>query len=770
MQTKKRRRSSVLIASGAVLALVLAGILDADAARKAKGPRPAEGGEEKAAGAEDSSAGVGGLQAVRLYKRAQELIDVNEKERGLKMLETILDQYPRDPIRYKVRLALGRHYHDARDHGAAIEQLRRVEKLKKPGEEITGENKDMYVEALYLIGVSHFHMRQYSKAFSVLRRITSRYPDTVWANQAFYYIGMAHFAQEHWNKAIKALSMVGTFVDPESPLIELVEAGHRFHVKVEDKDLPLLRKMLLKKGKKIEVAVETQSGDREIIPIVPLAGRNEVFVGSMITQPGVAEPDNGTIEVVGGDKISVSYVDDNTETGEKDVSRKKTVKVVSTAAMQFTLGTFDAKAVAAFLGKPVYLKVKDVDKDVSDAKDVLTVQVAATYKAEEVEDDYDTPTMAVDIDKLLIEEEKPSVTVRDEMTVTLTEVGDGDKVHTGVFVGQAIIRRAVEDKSIDTADEVLECAMGDKVVASYTDELHGAGDVSTEITARLDVSGEIDNRPRASQDVVPDELLRAKKEVVEAEAFLELARIFNGMGLKNTATAKAETGLDKVSFTIEEEDAPIPQSLREKAYRLMWEMYLEQEEYGKAMAVCEIFSRKFPDSPLVGQALMGIAKVLQDKGDHQRAIGVLKKIIALADSFAKPEAQWRIAEIAQKTGLKGDGMTISEQAVKEYRTVAQKYPDSEFAGPALGKIVDYHIETKDYTAANELLEQIFLDYQDEKFLDSMLMKWVIVAYRTGDLQKARDKCQQLIFEHPGSKHAKKARSTLKKIQARLGQG
>jgi outer membrane protein assembly factor BamD (BamD/ComL family) len=38
----------------------------------------------------------------------------------------------------------------------------------------------------------------------------------------------------------------------------------------------------------------------------------------------------------------------------------------------------------------------------------------------------------------------------------------------------------------------------------------------------------------------------------------------------------------------------------------------------------------------------------------------------------------------------------------------------------------------------------------------------------GNLQKARDKCQQLIFEYPGSKHAAQAKKTLQKIEERLG--
>ena len=50
----------------------------------------------------------------------------------------------------------------------------------------------------------------------------------------------------------------------------------------------------------------------------------------------------------------------------------------------------------------------------------------------------------------------------------------------------------------------------------------------------------------------------------------------------------------------------------------------------------------------------------------------------------------------------------------------------------------------------------------------MLLKWVLVSYRMGNLEKAYDKCQELVIEHPGSEYAKKAQVILEKIETRLG--
>ena len=132
------------------------------------------------------------------------------------------------------------------------------------------------------------------------------------------------------------------------------------------------------------------------------------------------------------------------------------------------------------------------------------------------------------------------------------------------------------------------------------------------------------------------------------------------------------------------------------------------------------------------------------------------------------EAQFLIAETLETMNEEAGTGKQSDAAIAAYKRCAQKYPESEFAGPSLAKVVDYHIRTRDYVQADDLLTQIFLDYQDEDFLDRMLLKWVLVAFDRGDFRKAHDKCKQLMFEYPGTVYAQKAQEQLPKIESRLG--
>jgi len=605
--------------------------------------------------------------------------------------------------------------------------------------------------------VAHFQLRQYSSAFSALRRITSDYPDTVWANKAYYYIGMSHFAQSHWDKAVKSLSLVGTFVDPDSPTLAYAEAGHRFHVRVTDGDLPVLERL----GEQITVDVETTSGDKETIVCKPMSTVKNVHVGSIVTQTGSATAADGTLQVVGGDSIKVLYLDDNTKSGEKDVPREKTVEVVSTGGVTFTLGTYESLAPAAYLGQPLFVRLWDLDLDKTADKDTATIRIVSQYKAEVEEDLEEPPAAAIDVDKLLDQEpEEDRYVVRDKVVLKVSEAGEVP-VHEGIFIGNVPVERAVLGQPVNQEDQVLSADLGDEIVAVYVDESHILGKTPVEVTAKLVVAGEIDSSPRAAQDVVPDALVKARKQLIEAEAFLELAKIFKDMGLMDGARSKAAEGLQRVEDIIRVRQG-IPTELKENAFRLKWELHLAEDQFGKAMGVCNTFNRIYPESPLVDRALMGMAEVLEKKKDLDGAIKVWRQVTGLPNSLSKAKAQIKIADAIKQQKSR-------DAAVREYMACAQRYPDSEFAGRALGEVIDYHVASGAYDVADDLLEQIFIDYQDEDFLHEMLEKWIDVAEKSGNFKTAHAKCRQLISEYPGSESAARIekQDRLAKIEAKL---
>lgn len=724
-----------------IMAGLLLGIgISVEAARVAKAPADMPAGNDKA---------EGDFAADRLVEKAKELILAQEYDRGVKMLESVLEQYPKSRVRYKACLILGNHLINIQKYNEAIRYLRGLNDLNKPGVELTGENRDWYLEAQYLIGVAYFHMRQYGNSFTALRAITRDYPNTVWANQAYYYIGMCHFAQKNWNKVVEALTLVGTFIDPDSAVAEYTEAGRRFYVKVVDADIPVLYQT----GKDIKLQVFTKSGDRETVVCAPTGAKDGLALGSIPTAAGTAVTNDGTLQLIGGDRITVKYFDDNTELGEKDVPREKQVKAVSSAALVFTTGTFESPASAAFLGQSVFILVNDLDRDVSAGADPVTVRVVSRYKPEQDE----SVNRAVDSAKLILKGDEAEYEIRDEVAVTLTELGP-PPVHSGRFGGSIMIQPLVEDTQPNKSDTVLTCGLDDEIVGFYTDELNIGGVVRRDIIATIKVIGEIDGRPRVTQNVVFDLVVKAKKQLVEATAYLQLTRIFKSMGLSKNAAEKAKEGMDRVQEIILTR-APIPSRYKEEAFQIKWDIQIEIEDFTGAVATCQLFSRLFPGSAFADEALLKIGMVKLETKDTLGAIQVFNSILALPNSQAKAEARFRIAEALEIR----DGANKSV-AMQAYKQCAEQFPDSEFAGKSLGKLVDYYIESKEYAQADYLLEQIFQDYPDASFLDSMLLKWVIAAYQMGNYDKAREKCSKLLFEYPGNQFAAQAKAILSKLE------
>jgi len=791
-------------------------------AQDAEGDRPVRGG------------GAGEYAARQQLRQGEAYLTAGDTERGTNMLQRVIDQFPDSDVRFEAYLMLGEHVLNEGNHAQAVIYFSKLRELGERHAEnpLRDDLLDMYLKSMYLTGVAHYETKQYSKAFPVLRRITADHPNSVWANQAFYYIGMCHFMQENWKQAISALTLVGTFVDPNSPTIEYAEAGRRLFVKIEDEDLPVLDAL----GEEITVTATAKSGDTATVPARPLSSDRTLWIASVATEIGdpvdeAALNENAeeadrvpvTLQVRGGDSVRVSYLDDNTQEGKKDVAREAEVKIVSTGAVSFVLRTYTDKAVAVFQGQPMYVLAEDVDEDVSEGADQVEVTVVSRYKVDP-EDEAAAAAAAGEAaadegdasltERFGFEEQTEQYAVRDEVTLRLTELpkveraavellptGDeqpspggpadaeadadepaaaatGGAVHTGRFGGSADVVAYTDDSAIDRTDNVLTAAVDDEVVVTYVDNRHINGESPQEAQARLRVAGRLEQNVIARQNVVTDDVLKARKNLVEATAFLELARIFNSMGLSDGASDKADQGLERVDPVIVM-TTPIPSELRETAYQLKWELYIAQGEYAKAITVCKMFNQRYPDSPFVDQALMGIGRIRMEEEAFADAIAIFNEVIRLQNSQAKAEAQFMIAKALEQHaeqsfhasgGRKGRAefsIRDAEAAVQAYRECAKKYPDSAYAGESLGKLVEYYMKTQDYVAADDLLEQVFVEHPDAGFLDKMLLAWVEVAYKNGDIRKAYDKAQELILVYPGSIYAEEVKKVIPALERRL---
>jgi len=729
-------------------------------------------------------------RAKHLYDKAIELMEYKQYDRGLEMLNSVVRDNQGTMLAHMAHMAIGKHYLDQRKHKESLSHFMLLTRLLAPvpGEAQTPEVVELYNESLFQAGLANYQSGQYAAGFPLFRRLTEVAGKTKWANMAYFYIGMSHYNLKNWNKAIDSLSLVGTEVSDEGAEtteegedLGRIEIGQRFYAKIEDADVPIMRKL----GQPIKALVEVSSGDRETITGAPVPGKKHEMLASAPTELGAPIQDDGKIQMIGGDILTVTYIDDSTLDGEKGVSRSGKVRAVSTGTVGFYLGDYSTPAYIAYPGQPQVVMLRDADLDKTPQAETVTLTISARYKVEAKE--------AADTDDLLDifaleDEEEDAWKERDSITITLEErlqpgVFSQD-IRTGIFAGKiqlAPVGEGVEPKS---DDDVLHTDELDELLVSYTDEVHLYGDNPRESDSKIKVSGSVNSGVTADQYVVFEELLKARKGSVEAEALAGLGEIYKDMGLDQRATLRAKEALGKVDPIIINRKK-LPSDIVENAFRLKWESELIKDDFAAATATCLAFNRLYPESVLADQALMTLGRSLVDRGDFQQAVSVYGRVLQLENPISGAEAQFRIGEALQqqakekieaedahnsKWGRAGLSKATALQnamgaSIAAYRKTYQNYPESSFAADALGRVVRHYVDTEAFAQAADLLESVFNEYPDAAFLDEMLMLWAKVAYRMGDKAMAQTKLRQLIFDYPTSKQAGDARKMLAGLES-----
>ena len=682
-----------------------------------------------------------------MLQKGLELLEMKQEERGLKMIQSVPDLFPKAKARFQAYLLVAKFYMDSREFELAIKQLAHLSESEDPGEQ---------AEGLYQMGICYYSLNQYDRSFMALRKVTNDFPWSIVANEAYYYIGQCHFKMGRWAKAIEALEMVGTSVAPNEKGQTLAEAGQRLYLKVHDKDLVVLHHS----GDKLSVTVAASSGDKEQITMGPLDRSGAYYIGSVATALGQPKSGDGTLQIKGGDTVSTTYSDSNSKEGKLNVSRLSTVQMVSSATVGFTDGAYREYTKGVFGDSEAFIRIKDLDRDTTADRDRISVKVLAQYKVQKEED---PNQVGVDL------EEEPENKIRDQIEVTLTESGP----HTGLFVG-TITPKVIADAALaNPTDAALQVVKGDDLVLDYVDDSHIAGPEPRQVAyaAKL-LIGQIQDVKIITRKV--DDLdLRARKNLIEAKIYLKLGQIFKDVGLTNKANEKASEGLDRVQEVINTSlKASLDRTIVEDAFSVKWDLLLVQDKLQEAIGVCQTLTQLFPDSSMVDKALLKIGLAKAQSENPGEAIAIFNAVIWLKKSELKAEAQYNIGLVVKKMAKRDAEIhnrpEILSSAMMAFKACADNYPNSSFAGESLDEIANYYLSTKDYARAIELMDRVMQDYPDSSFLDRMLLHWGVAAYRSGDSETAKEKLRQLLAEYPQSPKAATARDYLKMIEAKSG--
>lgn len=728
-----------------------------------------EQAEKKAPESSRKNADHKEVEASRILRSGQDLLEAKQEERGVKTLTQLIQQYPDTQASLQAELILSEHFIAKKQYDEAIKHLLKLQKV---------EDETIQADALYKIGICYYNQGQYTQAFTHLRQVVNKYSGSVFANEAYYYIGLCHFRLNRWLPAVDALERVGTSIPKEDLAdgkgkVVLAEAGQRLFIKIYDEDLIVMS--IEDDKKKLTIAVSNENGDKEEITMEPLGKDGVTFIGSVPMKPGKPEAKDGTLQIKGGDMISVDYIDTHTASGKTDQSMIAKVKLVSTATVGFTNGSYEDYSNGALADQDVFMRVRDLDRDLTPQKDKVEVVVKSIYKKEKPKDELSTG--------INFDEEQPEFVVRDTRTYTLVETED----RSGIFVG--FIRPYFFDpenqletsENRDAPDAPVEVRPDDMIQIEYNDEVHLQGPDAALRTFKVPVLIGTSNNVTIQTQHIEDLEIKAKKNLIEGQLLLQLSRIFKEMGLIEQANKRASEGLEKIEEVLKiNAEAALEHSLLEDAFNTKWELLIVQDKIKEAIAVCTTLIKTFPESALVDRALIKIAQIKIAEGSDKsvaEGLNIYRGILQLPKSELKGEAQYNIALVmedvitkraAEKQATDPTFRPNYGPVMLEYKKCADNYPDSLFAGKSLEKIANFYIKQKDFMRVIEMMEQIFRDYPDADFLDSMLFMWAGSAFSLGRLDEAAEKCDQLISEYPNSAHMAKTqqlRQLIREAQA-----
>ena len=735
--------------------------------------------------------------ARKLLEAGDARIDANETEKALEIWKSVIERYPASKVRYSAHMRLGDHHlNKNNDYDAARGHYEHAAEPENP-------DAEQRAEATLKSGICYYEAHHYGQCFKIMRDVIETYPTSKQVNQAYYFIGMGHFKQGHYSRAIEALEKVGTALTEDDTQLEKLEAGKRLFLKIEDADLAILAK-----DETVDVVCETGNGDTETVACVPVGRNVRIVLGSVPTRLGKAVPNNGELEIRGGDKVTVSYIDRHTEAREFNKRRLKEIAVVGDAVVQIMDGAYKDTLHGVVLGKEANLQVTDADFDTSDEIDSLRA-VAAVFRrktqeemdtelaeriakgeisaptegdepgAEEEEGPLVDPWKKIDEVELTLKEHSPPREdgtggtaadpaapdtsppagvggVDDFLAEVETEAAAIDtSIHTGQFRATVPLVRAEEPKA---GDSVLQALPSDEIRLVFEDEVNRAGTPATLVAKATCIEGNLGG-VRVTRTEITDEELRLRTNLRTASALCNIGNHYKEFGLDRKAQVKYNEAL-AICEEITTEARKLGGSLLEETYVQLWRIYFAMDQLKLASAISQRLQREFPNSAFIDEAVHQQAEIARKQGNLANAITLYSNLLRLKNSALAGDGQYGIAACyeemaAQQPPEKSAG--LYEKAFEEYKKVYTNFPESGRVGDSVAKMANFYYQKKDYARAVDVFENVLAEHPDAGFLDVILFNYGRCLYRLDKKAEARRSFDQLINNYPDSDLAGEAK-------------
>ena len=459
-----------------------------------------------------------------------------------------------------------------------------------------------------------------------------------------------------------------------------------------------------------------------VVPITAEMPRNLIGGGKLDVdeEEGMSALDRGLVarvlNLTGKDRLQAVYKDER-RPDEKVVDLSSFGRLISNGVLASVDRDYEKPIEKLHVGEKLFLVVADADRDSSDERDTITVEITS---------------------KLGEKEEVPLVE-------TLA--------HSGVFTGSLTLKSNPEPKpeNLDVANPILESYFGDQLTVKYIDPAASSEDGTLELTTELPVVIGTDGLVSAFSKTFKNEKLAVETKFHIAESYFELFKSHKSLGRSEEEKRDLASGRRVLREVIE--DFPDPKYQPRILY-LLGQFAQELGSTDEAAGAYEQIVRQFPDHPLAADAQYKLAQAHEEAGDFDEA---LEAYVTLAATYPKSPLIANVMIRISDHFYKAEEFIVAAQVGKKF---LEKFEGHQYASRMAFRVGQCYFKSKEYTTAAAAWDEFAKDFPDDELSSSALF-WAGEAYRTANNNReAFRRYNRCRWDYPATDDAKYARGRL----------
>jgi TolA-binding protein len=415
------------------------------------------------------------------------------------------------------------------------------------------------------------------------------------------------------------------------------------------------------------------------------------------------------LSVIGTDTFTASYVDQSL-----DASRNASASLFSAATLQITDQEYLEPAEIVHVGKKIFLRLEDPDRDISSERDKALVRVVTASGEDE--------------------------TIELEETLT----------HSGVFSASFPLMAQAKPTSGNFAGSI-EAFFGDEITVGYLDNVPQTGDGEAIIEQMIPVAVGTNGVMAAFSKVYKDEDLAIQTQFHIAESYFELFK--SHRKLEHDEEAAADLASGRRVLRELQDDYPNPKYAPRVSY-LLGQFAQEMEAWDEAIAAYSSIVRNHPGHNLAPDSQYKLGQCHEEAGELDEA---LEAYVTLAGTYPKsPLIANVMLRINEHFYVKEDYAVAASVGAK----FLERFPNHEWTPKMAFRIGQCYYKLEDYLKGGQSFDAFTKRFPEQE-LTAQALFWAGESYRMGkDIPNAFRRYNRCRWDFPESDPAKYSRGRL----------